>query len=171
MQFSEDGKRLAVWFNQHAIFDADSGKLVADLDSSGVLDVKAVLRVDHQGRAFATAVDLRKDSRPACLVRFATDGATFETLIADLGRLSTAALSPDGQLLAASVEADSTQKRPWAPTNLEVWKVGTAQQPARLGGHWNQIENIAFSADGKKLATVAHFSDVVKIWSLKDILK
>jgi WD40 repeat protein len=103
-----------------------------------------------------------------CLVRFASDGKTFDKVIEDLDRLGRAALSPDGKLLAASIELGPERKDLFAPTQIEIWDVETGQRRPRLGGHWNTIDEIAFSDDGKKLATVAHFADVIKIWSLKE---
>ena len=49
-----------------------------------------------------------------------------------------------------------------------VFDLVSGKLKTQFGGHWNPIGSLAFSPDGKKLASIAHVGGVIKIWSLDD---
>jgi WD40 repeat protein len=71
-----------------------------------------------------------------------------------------AVLSPDSRLLAVIDRAQHFATLWYRRLECRGWQEGKT-----LGRHWNQIRQAAFSADGRKLATVGEVADVVKIWS------
>jgi WD40 repeat protein len=58
--------------------------------------------------------------------------------------------SPDGRLLAVAEAAVHTQDR-----QVSLWEVATGREVGRLGGHLGLIRALAFSPDGRLLATGA----------------
>ncbi len=71
-----------------------------------------------------------------------------------------AALSPDGKRLVGSVPGKS-----WRATDLKVWDVATGQVLMLMKGHTNNIWQVSFSPDGKRLASNENW--VVNVWDLE----
>ena len=66
------------------------------------------------------------------------------------------AVSPDGSLLAASTR-DPTPK---------VWDAATGREVLKLWGHTGNVFGIAFSPDGKHLATGSPEDNTAKVWDV-----
>ena len=66
------------------------------------------------------------------------------------------AVSPDGALLAASTR-DPTPK---------VWDAATGREVLKLSGHTGNVFGIAFSPDGKRLATGSPEDNTAKVWDV-----
>jgi hypothetical protein len=82
--------------------------------------------------------------------------------LANHTRWTTAlAFSPDGKLLA-SVGGESLLYR---PGDVRLWDAATGAQKAALDGHDSSVWSVAFSADGKTLATGA-YDGTVKLWDV-----
>jgi WD40 repeat protein len=47
---------------------------------------------------------------------------------------------------------------------VKVWDAHTGQELLTLRGHSAQISSVAFSPDGKRLASAAGWSGAVKVW-------
>src|SRR5262249_58223099 len=62
--------------------------------------------------------------------------------------------SPGGRLLASSDGFD-----------VRLWEVATGKEVRTFRGHRNEVENLAFSANGRRLAT-ASWDSTVLIWDL-----
>jgi WD40 repeat protein len=96
------------------------------------------------------------------LYRYSTDGRTHETVIEDLKAYSGAVtISPDGKLLAIAEETPNDEPKP-----INVWDLSTGKLKQRFGGHWGHIDGLAFSPDGKKLASFSSDGGIIKIWNL-----
>jgi COMPASS component SWD3 len=98
------------------------------------------------------------------VLRFAADGTTWETLIADT-RSSESYISDDRRLLAVARLPDA------GPSPIEVWDLVSGKRIKRLDGHWNRVRQMSFSADGRRLASVGAQADAIKIWSLDDVVE
>ncbi|HKB01644.1 MAG TPA: sigma-70 family RNA polymerase sigma factor [Gemmataceae bacterium] len=64
------------------------------------------------------------------------------------------AFSPDSRLLASADGYD-----------VHIWEVATGKEVRACRGHRNEIENLAFSGNGRRLASASHDSTVL-IWDL-----
>ena len=92
------------------------------------------------------------------------DVATGEkrgSLLAGQGALVSMAVSPDGKLLAAGYEGSDEYKYP-----IVIWDLGTGKQLGeRLLGHEDRVTGLAFTPDGKFLASGSMDTQIV-YWNL-----
>ena len=69
-------------------------------------------------------------------------------------------VSPDGKTLATVVGSPA----PGAPGEVKVWDAATGEEVATLRGHTGDIIHLAFSPDGKALATGG--ADGTRLWDV-----
>jgi WD40 repeat protein/energy-coupling factor transporter ATP-binding protein EcfA2 len=106
----------------------------------------------------AYRLDPGADARAGVLGIFATPYST--RLTGHTGRVNTAALRPDGQVLATAS---------WDGT-ARLWDVHDPHHPAPLGtlaGHTGNVNSVAFAADGRTVAT-AGFDGTARVWDVTD---
>ncbi|MEV7097102.1 hypothetical protein AB0M80_30040 [Amycolatopsis sp. NPDC051045] len=88
-------------------------------------------------------------------------GSPYSTrLTGHTGRVNTAALRPDGRVLATAS---------WDGT-ARLWDIHDPRHPVPLGvlaGHTGNVNNVAFAADGRTIAT-AGFDGTVRVWDVAD---
>jgi WD40 repeat protein len=75
------------------------------------------------------------------------------------GMLTSAALSPDGRVLATGADDGTLQL--WDPDQPDA-------APVALAGHQAPVEALAFSHDGRTLASAGIFDGTVRVWDLSD---
>ena len=102
-----------------------------------------------------TAVVGTSDSR---IQLFDTSNGLTErpSIVSPGGSLRSVAISPDGQWLAAGLVA-----LPGETATLRVWRWGTNEQPVELTGHARGVGGVAFSPDGKTLASAGHDGNLI----------
>jgi len=168
IQFSPDGSVLAVDVGRILVYDAATGALKAELPHAAMqpqpaIDCKRLLAVDDDGRVLAHAASIGQQPVKAPVVQFSADGTSWETLIPNT-RSSVSYLSRDRRLLAVARLPNV------GPSGIEVWELASGQRIKQFDGHWNRIGSIAFSPDNQKLASVGVSADVIKVWSLTDVV-
>jgi RNA polymerase sigma factor (sigma-70 family) len=78
------------------------------------------------------------------------------------------ALSPDGKRLAtADPRTDNTTSLS-APCAVRIWDVETGKQLHKLDGHQNEVPSLAFSLDGRLLASGGHSfrNNLINLWEV-----
>jgi WD40 repeat protein len=190
LAFSSDGKQLYFGGNEGAIhrFDRTSGEAIRRLCrhpgrihglavspdgrevASGVSD-GSVTTHGSQGQGCAP---MQRHGRAVNAVAYSRDGewlasasddgavrllnirqaAEGATIPRKYGVLRGLALSPDGRRMAAAGGGDF---------RLHLWEFGNLQAPAHLPGHSRLVTALAFSPDGKLLASVGE-DRTLRLW-------
>jgi WD40 repeat protein len=109
------------------------------------------------GRTFAVPGDIS-----GVTIRDVETGAKIVALRGSDARLTQIAFSPDGRLLAAAAGSGEPPPRK-ADRTVPVWEVETGELVMTLRGHTDQVNGVAFSPDGSRLAT-ASYDGTVRVW-------
>jgi len=103
----------------------------------------------------------------ACKSLSAAEPITFRLATDDKNQnsdvINVVAFSPDGTLVAAAFGNFKGMLRQPVPGQAVVWDVKTGRRRAALLGHLDGVRWVAFSPDGKLLAT-AGYMDGIKLW-------
>jgi WD40 repeat protein len=173
-RFSPDGQLIAATGGKLQLFDAATGGLVRELPASGSGFISSVafsptdnrlLAVGYGGRANVSHVSLWDIDAGTELARLpgATDLPDFRAG-ANNGVVGALAFSPDGKYLVAGFGSKNMLTRAGPPSPLKVWEVATRRLIRRLGGHTGYCVSVAFSRDGKWLASGSRDGTAI-IWS------
>jgi WD40 repeat protein/serine/threonine protein kinase len=145
--FSQDGKRLASWFdyagNEVKVGDAQTGQKLLALKGHSNWVQSVAFSPDGKRLATASLDNTVK----------VWDAQTGQELLSLKGTLSTVAFSPDGKRLAGGR---------WDGT-MTVWDAQTGQELLSLKGGGGSV---AFSPDGKRLASASR-QGTLRIWDLQ----
>jgi WD40 repeat protein len=162
MRFSADGKMLATAGNNATagVWDVAAGKLVQEF-AQPPNSVAAMLSfADGRVLAFERADSENEDDVVIALWDLVA-GRVVRRFSGHKGMANGVALSPDGRLLASRGE-DKT---------IRVWEVSTGAERARFedpseNSGWTGTQFLAFSPDGRSLATVGTHDADVRLWDL-----
>ena len=129
-----------------------------------------VLDIDSDGRMLAFLSKIKPGPRKSMLVRYQPDGQSWETLIPELTDPLViphlAVVSADRGLLA-TIRIQQGKRVPHL--GIEVWDIAAAKKIKEFGGHCSRITTMAFSPDGKWLASMGFPTGLVKLWPLADV--
>jgi WD40 repeat protein len=152
--FSPDGKQLVAGNNDGIVkvWDAITGQELLTLPKQGTLVYSVSFSPD--GTRLATCIS------DTVKLWDATTGNEIKTIRngtnkvgGSINRLLNAVFSPDGKRLACG----------WDKT-IRVWDVETGQEVLSLVGHTDHVNSVAFSPDGKWLASSAMFDRTLRVW-------
>jgi uncharacterized protein with WD repeat/Skp family chaperone for outer membrane proteins len=164
LAFSPDGKVLASGGEDKAVrlWDVGTGREKAAL--KGHTDAVASLAYSRDGKTLASA-----SYDKTVKVWDPRTGKERATLKGHTNAVSCVAFSPDGKTLASG----SVARRDTPGTEVEnvdktvkLWDVTTGKERAALRGHTGGVNSVAFSPDGKMLAS-SSMNDAIKVWEVK----
>jgi hypothetical protein len=177
LRFAPDGKRLIVWTDHESIWDSETGQLLRDMphwrqQPRPDHECRRILDIDDEGRIWALASRFEMRRYVTSLVRYAPDATDAETLIADLEIdpvILTPILSADHRLLALNKVGPPVKDVP--RIEIHVWNVETGKKIKQFAGHFSGFHAMAFSPDGKWLASMGFPTGLVRLWPLDEPLQ
>jgi WD40 repeat protein len=156
--FSEDGKTLAASVdNTIRLWDVTTGQELYTIrgDSDGITAIafsgggKTLVSINDAGTTIKTW-----DRVTGQELKSFTRRPGPSLAIGDGRHLSTCAFSRDGQTLAIA-----------SGFNIELWELATGRKLHTLTGHVLAVAALAFSGDGKSLAS-GDWGNTVKLWEV-----
>jgi WD40 repeat protein len=141
------------------LLTSDAGRAVQEWDVRTWKRIRSWDAGDGESEVYTISPDERTG------LRVGYDGSVafldLETLRSSPGRVdharvAGAAFSPDGRLFGTASE-DGTAK---------LWRTDTLEEVAVLRGHLLGVHSIAFSPDGRRVATGSNGREAVKLWDV-----
>jgi WD40 repeat protein len=154
LAFSPDGTRIAAALSGLALYDANTGALVRSAKDHPAHG--GVVAFSRDGRYLATTG--RPRQTPIELLDPRT-GGLLRSLVADVTMQQVVEFSPDGRVIASAAIDERV---------VTLWDVDQGRllgEPLR--GHTGLMRALAFSADGRWLASLGD-GDGIKVWAWRE---
>ncbi len=156
--FSPDGKRLASGSWDQTVKVWDVTRAQESLTLKGHTDEVYSVAFSPDGRWLASAGRDRKVK-----LWDASSGQETLTLKGHTGAVASVVFSPDGKRLASATGYFYDKLTKSKPGEVKVWDATSGQEILTLKGHARGVLSVAFSSDGKRLAS-ASWDQTVKVW-------
>jgi WD40 repeat protein len=164
--FSPDGKRLVSGSHDQTVkvWDAQSGRVTLSLQGHTGPVLSVAFSPDGKHLASGSGVVDEQGRRLLGQVKVwdAQTGQETLSLQEQSGVVRSVAFSPDGKRLASGSLAYDQQLRP-LPGVVKVREAQTGREVLSLQGHTAGILSVAFSPDGKRLASGSE-DQTIKVW-------
>jgi len=170
--FSPDGKILASEGADGTVrlWDVAEARLRNTIPASEKPDwFRPVLAVSPDGSIKAEATKERGGWRykTVDLVSMPS-GRKINSLPGHPDQLNTVAFSPDGGMLATGGGYNDHPAPINPPGDVRLWSVATGALVTTLDGHGGAVSDVAFSPDGKTLAS-ACYDGMIRFWNVANI--